>query len=110
MFKSSFVLGLIAASAQALGPSREGRDITMVIALNSPALSTPPTSLNLALDPAQEPVYANRITPLGQRQQFLIGSELRRRYVDEAGVLEADYVISQMFLQAPFVSKGILSM
>ena len=48
--------------------SREGRDIALVVALNAPALSTPQTSLNLAVDPKQEPKYAHRITPVGQRQ------------------------------------------
>ena len=48
--------------------SREGRDIAFVVALNAPALYTPQTSLNLAVDPKQEPKYANRITPVGQRQ------------------------------------------
>ena len=67
-------------------------------------------SLNMAVDPSQEPKYANRITPLGQRQQFLIGSELRLRYVDEAKVLSPDYIISQMTLQAPFMAKNILSL
>lgn len=110
MFKSSFALALCAAFTQATDVSREGRDIAFVIALNSPALSTPQTSLNLAVDPSQEPKYANRITTLGQRQQFLIGSELRLRYVEEAGMLSEDYIISQMYLQAPFVAKNILSL
>ena len=48
--------------------SREGRDITLVVALSAPALYSPQTSLNLAVDPKQEPKYANRITPVGQRQ------------------------------------------
>ena len=71
---------------------------------------SPETSLNLAENPAQEPKYANRITPVGQRQQFLIGTELRRRYVDEAKFLSADYNIAQLFLQSPFVAGNILSM
>ena len=48
--------------------SREGRDIALVVALNGPALYSPQTSLNLAVDPKQEPKYAHRITPVGQRQ------------------------------------------
>jgi len=90
--------------------SREGRKLSFLVGLNAPALSSPSTSLNLAVDPAQEPKFANRITPVGQRQQFLIGSELRKRYVDEAHLLSADYIISQLFLQAPFVAKNILSL
>lgn len=30
--------------------------------------------------------------------------------MDEAGLLSADYIISQMYLQAPFVAKNILSL
>ena len=95
---SKFACALMAAVACADDVSREGRDLSFVIALNAPALSSPQTSLNLAVDPTQEPKYANRITPVGQRQQFLIGSELRRRYVDEAKLLSEDYVISQLYL------------
>ena len=113
MFTKSFASALIALVAAAENMdeySREGRDVSFVIALNAPALSTPQTSLNLAADPKQEPKYANRITPVGQRQYFLIGSELRRRYVEEAKTLDEEYIISQMYLQAPFVAKNILSL
>lgn len=48
--------------------SREGRDLAFVIAMNAPALSSPDTNLNMAVDPSQEPIYANRITAVGQRQ------------------------------------------
>ena len=71
MFTKSFASALIALVAAAENMdeySREGRDVSFVIALNAPALSTPQTSLNLAADPKQEPKYANRITPVGQRQ------------------------------------------
>ncbi len=59
---------IIAASASAMDVSREGRELSFLIAVNSPALSSPQTSLNLAVDPSQEPKYAHRITPVGQRQ------------------------------------------
>ena len=29
------------------------------------------------------PIGANELTPVGQRQHFLIGAELRKRYVDD---------------------------
>lgn len=48
--------------------SRAGRNVAFVVALNAPALASPQSSLNLAVDPTQEPKYANRITPVGQRQ------------------------------------------
>ena len=108
---AAFASALLASAAYADDSvSREGRKLSFIVALNAPALSSPQTSLNLAVDPAQEPKYANRITPVGQRQQFLIGSELRRRYVDEAQMLSEDYIISQLYLQAPFVAKNILSL
>lgn len=90
--------------------SRAGRDLSMVIALNAPALSSPSTNLNLAVDPKQEAKMAHRITPVGQRQQFLIGSELRKRYVHEAKLINPEYIISQLYLQAPFVATNILSL
>ena len=49
------------------GVSREGRDLSFVIAVNAPALESPSFSLNLAVDPKLESAYANRITPIGQR-------------------------------------------
>jgi len=36
----------------------------------------------------------SKITPLGQRQHYLIGSELRRRFVDTEALLDVKYVIS----------------
>lgn len=88
MFRSfACALALTATTALASSEdpySREGRDLAFLVALNGPALTSPSTSLGLASDATQEPKYANRITPVGQRQQFLIGSELRRRYVEEA--------------------------
>jgi len=36
----------------------------------------------------------SKITPLGQRQHYLIGSELRRRFVDDESLLDVKYVIS----------------
>ena len=114
MFKT-FTAALAAfatcADATAADPySREGRDLSFVIALNAPALTSPKTALNLAVNKEQEPKYANRITPVGQRQQFLIGTELRKRYVEEAKLLSEDMVISQMYLQAAFNAKNILSL
>jgi hypothetical protein len=90
--------------------SREGADLAMVVLVQGPALTSPPVDLGLASHEEENFKFPNRITPLGQRQQFLIGSELRRRYVYEAEFMSADYIISQAYLQAPFVSKNILAM
>ena len=105
-FIASCVAGVSVAKDES---SREGRDLAMVILVQGPALETPSVDFKLAADPAQNFETPNRITPMGQRQQFLIGSELRRRYVDEAGLLEKDYIISQAHLQTPFVGTNILS-
>jgi hypothetical protein len=60
---------------------------------------------------ADEPVgLENQLTPLGQRQHYLIGSELRTRYVDEAKLLRSTYLISQNYLQVPQWSTNIQSM
>ena len=95
---SSALLAYAVSATETDPYSREGRDIDFIVVLNGPALATPQTSLNLAVDPKQEPKYAHRITPVGQRQQFLIGSELRRRYVEESKTLKEDYIISQLYL------------
>lgn len=112
----TFVSTLIAAASLAVlgsakfdDPSREGRDLAMILMVQGPAMSTPETNLFWAKDESENFKYANRITPLGQRQQFLIGSELRRRYVFESALLSEDYIISQVFMQTPFVAKNILS-
>ena len=69
-------------------------ELSMIILLQGPALSSPSVNLNLSVDSSEDFKYANRITPLGQRQQFLIGSELRTRYVYESQTLSEDYIIS----------------
>lgn len=50
-----------------------------------------------------------KITPLGQRQQFLIGSELRRRFVVEEQMLDEKYVISQVYALTPQFGPAIQS-
>ena len=70
MFKNSAIsLALFAASAAAGDDaySREGRDLSFVIALSAPALTTPNNSLGLAVNPEEEPQFSRRITPIGQR-------------------------------------------
>jgi hypothetical protein len=47
---------------------------------------------------AEEPIYLGELTPLGQRQQYLIGTEFRKRYVDEALLMNPLYTVSQSFL------------
>jgi len=63
---TSALLAIVACAADDV--SRAGRELSFLIALNAPALSSPETDLHLAKDPSQDPKYANRITPVGQRQ------------------------------------------
>ena len=51
----------------------------------------------------------SKITPLGQRQHYLIGSELRRRFVDDESLLDVRYVISQIYVLAPQYGPAIQS-
>jgi len=62
-----------------------GKNIKMVIVLTNGGVEYPPHNFGLAVDSSINEIDApGYLTPLGQRQQFLIGSELRTRYVDES--------------------------
>jgi len=52
--------------------------------------------LGLTKNPDEEPLYENYVTPLGIRQQYMIGDELRYRYVEEqkGGFLDENYNIT----------------
>jgi len=84
--------------------------LTGVIMANGPGISTPSTFFGLAVDMAMEPTMKDHLTPLGQRQQYLIGTELRNRYCVDTPLLETDYNVNQVKMQTPFVGKSILSM
>jgi hypothetical protein len=64
----------------------------------------------LAVKPSEEPIYLGELTPLGQRQQFLIGSEFRARYVDEALFMNPLYTVNQNYLQTVYTSFSVQSM
>ena len=50
------------------------------------------------------------LTPLGIRQQYMVGNELRYRYVEEAtGFLDTIYNIQQPFMQTSWNDTTILS-
>ena len=108
----SFALATLASciAAQDDPLSRVNSNINMVVMINAPGLVSPEKILNLAQNTEDEALWEGRLTPMGQRQQFLIGSELRKRYVDEAMMMEPNFVVSQSFLQAPFQANNILSM
>lgn len=90
--------------------SRAGQSFQQVIALSTTGLIYPTKSFNLAQDPSQEPTWPGHLSPLGQRQHYLIGSELRKRYVDEATFITDLYSINQVWMQTPFTSYNIQSL
>ena len=101
----------VAATAQAqYDPSRVGKNYRGLVVVNTEGVSYPPVSFGLTVDPADEPTALGHITPLGQRQHFLIGSELRKRYVEEGNILAPTYKVSELRMQTPFSAKHILSM
>ena len=90
--------------------SRVGASLSALAVFNSPGVTTPHQNFGLTVDPEMEPKMQNYLTPLGQRQQYLIGSELRYRYVTEAQFLDELYEVTQCYMQTPFSSSQILSM
>ena len=81
--------------------------LSQVVVMTSSGLQYPFEFIGYSAD---EPVgMESQLTPLGQRQHFLIGSELRTRYVDEAKLLNSDYLISQCYVQVPQWSTNIQS-
>jgi hypothetical protein len=86
------------------------KSLSQLIVVSAAGQAYPTHKFKLAVNPADEPKNLGHITPLGQRQHFLVGSELRHRYVEEAKLLSADYDISQSFLQTPFVARNIQSL
>lgn len=90
--------------------SRAGKNVTFVLQVSSSGASTPQSHFYQAKNATEEPKILDFSTPLGQRQQYLIGSELRKRYVDEAtDFLSKSYDISSMWIQSTFDQKSILS-
>jgi len=57
------------------------------------------------------PSVAGQLTPLGVRQQYLIGDELRYRYVEEQKnqFLDEKYNISQIYIQSMWADHTVLS-
>lgn len=77
------ILALLALAQDYPEVSRLGKNIKLLLQVTSPGASTPEVLFNKTKDPKEEPKIANYLTPLGQRQQYLVGTEYRLRYVDE---------------------------
>lgn len=77
----------------------------------APGSQEPHHSYNLAKNADEEPTRSGSLTALGQRQMYLIGNELRHRYVeDDKTFLSSDYLISQLHLQTAQDAASILSL
>lgn len=87
MLAGALSANLIHASAHKPGAhvaSNADATLAQLIVLSSAGQQYPSKFLNYSADEASLTGLENQITPLGQRQHFLVGSELRSRYVDEA--------------------------
>ena len=98
------------ASASDDDVSRAGKSYSQIVVMSTAGLMYPTKSFNLTADAADEPTNLGHLTPLGQRQHYLIGSELRKRYVEEAGFLTDLYSINQIYMQTPFTAFNIQSL
>ena len=94
---ASFLLLTQASSAPAL------RNVEFVLQVSTPGASTPVKNFYRAKNVQEEIKIDNFLTPLGQRQQFLVGTELRSRYVTESSdFLAKSFDISQLWIQSTF--------
>jgi len=118
---ASTVLAL-ASSAKADGyqanydVSRSSKDVKYVYQISAQGSHTPSKLLNLAKNKEDEPKFADYVTPLGIRQQYMIGDELRYRYVEEqqgnggkATFMDTLYNITQIYIQTSWNDTAILS-
>ena len=66
--------------SEAGAQSRTGKNVNYVYQVSAQGSSFPSELLNLAKNEAEEATQKNAVTPLGIRQQYMIGNELRYRY------------------------------
>jgi hypothetical protein len=90
--------------------SRLGKNILVLNEVSTPGFTTPSVLFNKVKNATDEPKYKENLTPLGKRQQYIVGGEYRLRYVEEASsFLNYSYDITQLWIQTTFDSKNILS-
>ncbi|CDW80158.1 histidine acid phosphatase family protein [Stylonychia lemnae] len=100
---------VVCGIASAKEPSRVGQTTRLIIDLSGPGATTPKTLFGKTKTPTDEPKFPNQVTPLGQRQQFIVGQELRTRYYQDAGFLNYSYDISALWIQTTFDAQNIVS-
>lgn len=90
--------------------SKSGVNVKYVYQVSAQGSHTPKALLNLAKNKDEEAKYADYVTPLGIRQQYMIGNELRYRYVEETtDFLDELYNITQVYIQTSWNDTSILS-
>ena len=96
--------------------SRTGKNVKYVYQISAQGSHTPAKLLNLAATKDDEPKFADYVTPLGIRQQYMIGDELRYRYVEEQQTASGAYTfmdklynITQIYIQTSWNDTAILS-
>jgi hypothetical protein len=78
--------------------SRVGKQILQLSEVTTPGFATPPVLFNKVKNATDEPKYKSYLTPLGKRQQYIVGGEYRLRYVEEAPLLNYSYDITQLWI------------
>lgn len=92
--------------------SRNGKTVKYVYQISAQGSHTPSMNqnINMTKNADDEPKQYNYVTPLGIRQQYMIGNELRYRYVEEqSGFMDELYNITQPFIQTSWNDTTILS-
>jgi hypothetical protein len=117
-FCSAAVLAINSVQADAdyetnYNVSRTDQKVKFVYQISAQGSHTPTKILGLAKNKDDEPKYANYVTPLGIRQQYMIGNELRYRYIEEqasqGGFMDDLYNITQVYIQTSWNDTSILS-
>ena len=102
----------------------KGFSAITIVAFATPALSTTESLIQVTssgafapfkifdwtTDPTTNFKVAGGITPLGQRQQYYIGDELRERYVNDVALLDSSFNIMTTYMQSKFNSRSSISL
>jgi hypothetical protein len=105
------IFAAASVSAASTDPnSRTGKNVQFVYQISAQGSAYPQENLKLAKNADEEANKLNDVTPLGIRQQYMIGNELRYRYVEESPLLLDElYDITQIFIQTNWNDTSILS-
>jgi hypothetical protein len=81
----------------------------LVFEVSLPGASTPSVLYGKTQNAQEEPRFKDYLTAIGQRQQYLVGSEYRLRYVEEAQFLNYSYDINDVWIQTTWNAPNIVS-